>query len=377
MKHYRLLFYIIFTALINNSAHAEGFLANTIITALKGNTFISHIKPKDLLVVNSNKNCCKKHKNYSQVKQIHYYSADKYIKITIGNTTICCALNQKFYCAKNNKWIEAQYLTHDNHLVCADSSTITIDAIELINKPATVYALTVKKHHIYCIEPYKIIAHNYGEALTSAPFIIASSFSTAASAACSTIAAAFSIPAAPVLLTAGSVAGVIMAGVAIYFAQKQKQRNPTFTEIRANLLNATNGGSPKKPNKNNKNDDDHRDDDDDNNNENKEEYPNGKCKESDYHHQNSRKEKSPCAEDGQHCLNYSLPLDTIEGAARIAIEGNNFIILRQTSTEVYHSHTSSWSQLTDDAQALLRKRNLVSSKGKINKNLAKKVFKWK
>ncbi len=64
--------------------------------------------------------------------------------------------------------------------------------------------------------------------------------------------------------------------------------------------------------------------------------PYGRYEESPKHHPNTRNGigKPPC--DGQAALNRSILVD--QGPARIAIEGNRFVIFRQTSPHVFHGY---------------------------------------
>jgi len=107
----------------------------------------------------------------------------------------------------------------------------------------------------------------------------------------------------------------------------------------------------------------------DKNKTNNDEHPHGIYKDAPYHHKNARGNKSKCPNDGQHCLDYSRPT---EGKERIAIEGNNFVILKYTSPGQYHGYIVPWEQLENTIKNILIKHGFVKKSGKIIKQIIEK-----
>jgi len=96
--------------------------------------------------------------------------------------------------------------------------------------------------------------------------------------------------------------------------------------------------------------------------------PHGTYKDAGYHHERSTGFKSPCPQNGQAALDKSIRIK--EGSPhRIAVEGNKFVVLRQTSVGEFHGSLQEWKTLSDDAQQVLRKAGICNKQGKIIKLL--------
>ncbi len=205
------------------------------------------------------------------------------------------------------------------------------------------YSLSVNTSHIFCVSPYRIIAHN------GAPGIITA-----------TVTAAISIvfpPAAPIAIGSKAVISAIIAGIGCYCAYKKHQKHRTFAQLREESKNNSyNNNNPKKP-----------DDEEDLDNE----HPHGIYEEAPYHHKYSINDKSPCPENGQKCLDYSL---RVKDGLRVAIENNKFVILRQTSFRKFHGYVVSWDNVHASIRVILRKNGLVTKTGKIIKHITQKAL---
>ncbi len=135
----------------------------------------------------------------------------------------------------------------------------------------------------------------------------------------------------------------------VHFAKKAQHK------LRASSLNSSssNNYSSYYPDPNDPNND--------KNKSNNKEHPHGIYKDADYHHKNSTNRKSPCPDNGQRCLDYSIQV----GEQRIAIEGDHFVVLRLTRPGEYHGFKVSWNKLDDKLQAALIKNGFVRKTGKI------------
>jgi hypothetical protein len=92
-----------------------------------------------------------------------------------------------------------------------------------------------------------------------------------------------------------------------------------------------------------------------------------------YHHGKSSGLKSPAPVNGQQALNNSIEVQTETTTRRIAVEGDTFVVLDQTSAAnahspaKFHGHVREWGQLGDKMKAALIKIGWVNAKGKILK----------
>jgi|SRR5581483_609724 len=319
---------------LSNLVCTEGFMPDTLITIPHGFRHIEKLTTKDLVLSPSTTNS----QNYP-ITCIQKNIVNSHAIISFANTTLCSAIDQKFYSSTRKQWVQAQDLKPSEFLLCLNSSTIMVDTIEIIHASKNMFTLTIQTSHMYCVTPYKIITHNVD------PF------------SCTIGTAILSFACPPVALisiTTQAIAGTILAGISLYAAYKKHKKNKSFAQIQEELKNNnTSSPNPKKP-----------DEEDD-------EHPHGIYKDAGYHHPNSRGRKSPSPKDGQRCLDYSLPYINNQ---RIAIEGDTFIVLKQTSPGKFHGHTIEWGDILEKMQKILQRKGYVKKSGKIINQITGKTL---
>src|SRR5690606_28036249 len=234
---FSLCFLLLF--LSNKTLICEGFDSATLISTSKG------LIPIEKLQINNFLESWVDTKQYNHpITHVYRYTTNKYVKITIADLAICTAPDQQFYSISRNKWIQAKKLKPLEILMCADNTTIIVDAVELIHTSNKICSLTIETSHTYCVSPYKIIAHNFEP--VSAGWATAYLSYTYAFP-----------PLAPIAIAMQTIIG----GICGYFAYKTYKKNKTFAQITEELRGNSNSSDPKKPNDN--------DDDDEN------EHPHG------------------------------------------------------------------------------------------------------
>lgn len=323
---------------------AEGFIAGTLVHLDQKIIPIERVTVGDYVIAYGVRNV-----SIDFVTHTMRYSVDNYIKINIGDVFICAALDQKFYVLNKHQWVNADELMPLDLLLCCDGSVTCINTIEIINEPQVMHVLSVDTSHLFCVSPYGIIVHNIEPVTTGGALIVLNTLSVA----CPPIAA---ITVIGELLTFGVVS------LGIYWAHKKLQKNKDYGKnLTYNTVNSYTGGSrdPK-----------HEDDDEN-------ECPHGIYEDAGYHHQNSQGTKSSCPKDGQKCLNNSWQIDGSLNQ-RVGIEGDKFVIFKQTSVGKFHGYTMTWKDIvsggnsfTEAVRKTLLRTGLVSKTGKIIKSLIK------
>jgi hypothetical protein len=94
-------------------------------------------------------------------------------------------------------------------------------------------------------------------------------------------------------------------------------------------------------------------------------YPHGEFKPSAKHHQNSTGNISKPPVDGQSALNKSYGVK--DSKQRVAIEGDKFVVLKQTALDEYHGYTVDWQELPQKLKNALQKEKIVNESGKFLK----------
>lgn len=318
-----------------HNTYSTGFTAGTLIKTPKEFIPIENLLTNTLVVSYPNVSSSP----IQRVMNTHHYTINHGIKITIENTELTCATNQLFYSISDNQWIEAQNLQVNTLLKCYDTSFISVKKIEHIYESVTIYGLSIEENHTFYVSPHLVLAHN------SEPTIIV---------ATTALACAFP-PAAPIIIGAQAIVSFFVTGFGCYLAYKKYKKHKASTQEPQELTDQSYKNSyPQKPNN---------DDEDDN-------HPHGIYENASYHTNNGNSYKSPCPQNGQQCLDYSL---RVKDGLRVAIEDNKFVILRRTAFKKFHGYVIEWSQIHDEIQLVLRRNGYATKSGKIIKKITEKM----
>ncbi|HEV2916353.1 MAG TPA: polymorphic toxin-type HINT domain-containing protein [Candidatus Babeliales bacterium] len=326
---YRIYFNILILILYSNlQLHAEGFLAGMLIRTPAGYTTIEN------LIIGNHVVSIEHNATYTAYP-IHYiaqYYVDRYMQIYVQDTCIAVAPDQLFYLPREDLWVTAADLT-TKHIIGNADANFPITYIEIIEKPTTVYALSIAQSHTYCVSPYNIQVHNIFPAVVlglSWAFGLGSIEFTGASVGLAALGAFFGIKAC---------------------------KNKKKTDIVPTIQSAANCNGPKRPKK--KNNDDEFDD-----------HPHGTYEDAEYHHKNSNGHKSRAPKNGQQALDNSIEVGG-ESHSRVAVQDGEIVILNRTANGLYHGHVRTWGELEQGGKLgqriinTLIKQGLASRSGKI------------
>jgi hypothetical protein len=193
-----------------------------------------------------------------------------------------------------------------------------------------VYDLSLADHHTFFVGHPEVLAHNFIFVAAAAPAITW------------TIGQIFT---AVAVTTAASAIGAI----AII---KHKQRE----QSRSGYGNPDPWQDPQKP------------DDEDEDKDKGKEHPHGiyRGEDAKYHHKNSYGTKSGPPRDGQRALDNSIRVKD-SSSQRVAIEDEQFVVLRETSKGVYHGYVTTFAELSADIRQALYNGGFTTLAGKIIK----------
>ncbi len=334
--------YLLYFFICTNLLQTEGFISGTLIKTPFGYTQIDQLNIGDK-VISTNHNLVAEE---CLITYITHHTIDCCMKIGINNKYVYTAPNQKFYSYNQKKWVSAHQLQPSDLLMNWHGKCVVIDTLEIVNDKYTMYQLSVDINHTFCISPHNLIAHN-------SHFVVLNLFP-------------YVTPIITEIIQTGLAISTTFIGA--FFAQKISKkhrhnniRNETVNNSSAHSDFGGNGGSE--------------DPEDDNKNDNeKQKHPHGIYKESPAHRSKQCGRKSPSPKNGQHCLDHSLP-GKGNSTQRISIEGNNFIVLKQTSYREFHGYCVAWDELHLSLQQVLRDHQLVTKAGKIIKEAAQRIFK--
>lgn len=315
--------YILSLLACTSLLQAEGFIADTLISVQHKLVPIECLVPGKMVDYES------------YVTHVMTDVVDSYIKICIKGCVVCTTLDQKFYVYNTQKWTKSRDLLPFDLLLCRNGSTVQVDGVEIVYKRQDMYMISVNPSHIFYITSYEIIAHNI-EPVGGAAVAFLSVFCPPAGAA----------------LAALETVALGVAGIGTYWAYKKHQKRKKLAESLVEKNGSSNCGGGKDP----------REEDDE------KKYPHGIYEESPYHHRNSKKRKSRSPKNGQRALDNSFEIEGV-GRHRIALDGDEFVVLMFTSVRRFHGHVRTWEMLERPMQKTLENQGLVSSCGKIIKKV--------
>jgi hypothetical protein len=279
--------------------HAVGFVSDTLLLTSEGQQSIAVVQKGALIVGRADL--------LQKVLYTHQQEVTEYIKLSVGNETICCHEQQLFWCTNRDDWIAANQLQLGDALLTFDKQLLLIDAVEYVKQEVVMYGLSVESSHFLFVGQQGVLAHNFEPIAT-----IGCLFSFGAGVV-EFVSFTFSIGVA--------IGGAIIGGC---FSKKSKQS----IECRPVVGKQTFGG----PVFFNPNDDD------------KDKHPHGKYKGSDKHRSYQNNDASPEPKDGQKALDNSIEFNKHSGG-RVAIEEDEVVILRRTTKDEYHGYRVKWKEL--------------------------------
>lgn len=319
---------------------AEGFIAGTLVPTEQGVIPIEQVDLGDCVTA-----CIDGELFAYSVTYVTHYNVNDYVKIKIGEDYVCAAPEQKIYVI-GKQWVNVRELTLSDRLLCINGSVKCIDSLEIIHEQQKMYALSVDSSHLFCVSHHGIIVHNIEPVLTGG--------------AVAAVALSIGCPPAAAVAIIGKCIALVVVGVGVYYAHNKSQRNSQYDKcsVYNNGFGAGGGKDPK---------------DEDNN----QDCPFGVYEDAGYHHQNSYGSKSPCPQDGQKCLDNSLLIDG-NLKQRVGIEGDKFVIFKQTVSGKFHGYTITWKEIvsggnsyTEAIRKTLIRSGWVSKSGKIIKECIK------
>ena len=305
-----------------------GFCSNTIVATKTGSVPIKKITPGEIVV---SLNSDMKTDSYAIVLYTVKTTAPSVYAITTDTETICISGKQRLYDAQNDCWIYPPDIKKNTVLLAAHNKTIYVRSIEHYAIPTPMHQISLSSPHTYFVGRSQLLTHNFA-------FVIGIGFAFGGG-----------------IEFLGISIGVVIGAIGTLGLKLAKDRHSRFRvtpQINNSTPSGMPSGSPKRPKKNDAEDEDKK-------------HPNGKYKDTEYHHRNSSGRKSPAPIDGQRALDNSLAVENSE--CRVAIEGDKFVVLEKTSRELYHGHVRTWKELSMKMQQSIQGAGLTNHRGKFIK----------
>ena len=129
----------------------HGFIASTLVKTPDGYRKIQDMQCGDCITCYNNNNLVD-----GYVTHIHTCNVTEYVEIVIKDESIACSVDQQLYLPDIQQYEKASDLQLSDQL----SDGYMIQSITRIDLPVTVYTLTVKPHHNFCVSPLDVQAHN-------------------------------------------------------------------------------------------------------------------------------------------------------------------------------------------------------------------------
>lgn len=142
----------------------EGFAFGTLVKTDSCYKKIEDIRPGQIVIAYDIQ---KQELTYRKVLNVFYKHVSHYVEITLNDTTIQTAANQKIYIPCIAKYVTAEELSKSAELQTAFH--IPFSSIRLINAEADICMLTVEQDHNFFVSEQEILAHNFVPLVFIAP----------------------------------------------------------------------------------------------------------------------------------------------------------------------------------------------------------------
>ena len=157
MNAYFKITVLLFQLLLVVNVFSEGFIAGTRVKTPMGHVAIENIRVNDhVMCWDSNNKMVEK-----PVLFVGKKSVLSHAQIFLDDVCLVSGLDQKFYCASQQKWVSVLGLHKDDGLIARDNRLCTVKRIEFIDEPVELYYLLVQDIHNFCVSELEIVAHNF------------------------------------------------------------------------------------------------------------------------------------------------------------------------------------------------------------------------
>ena len=302
-----------------------GFAAGTKVKTPDGYTFIEQLQPGSIVYsITQSGDCC-----LSKVKKTTSYFLFRFVAISVGDDVIVAAPQQKFYDSEKNIWRKAKHLQETTFLLSGHKKIVTIDDIQCVDAEIEFFDIQLDDEHTFFVCTQDIVVHNFP------PFFVG-----------------FSIAFGGGVSFEGLYCGMCIAGwwlgTKLLKGGKGEKYKPSFSV--SSSPDYAGGPDPEDEDEWNK------------------KHPHGRYEESPKHHQNSLERIGKPPRDGQSALDISV--ETKNSSQRVAIQDNQFVILKRTSDGVYHGYViENFDSLTQKLKEAFYYGDLIDSikSGRIKK----------
>ncbi len=135
------------------------FSADTLIATPDGDKPISEIEVGDVILAYSE---ATEEVDIYHVSATHTQHHETTLDVTIDGETLHTTDEHPFYVIRDNEeqWVEAKHLQADDRVLAADGTLGVVEAIEIVDKPQTMYNLTVALVATYMVGDGQWVVHN-------------------------------------------------------------------------------------------------------------------------------------------------------------------------------------------------------------------------
>ncbi|MGA9530287.1 MAG: hypothetical protein WBQ73_00160 [Candidatus Babeliales bacterium] len=313
----------------------HGLAQSTLVTTPHGLIPIEQLRAGDTVIAYQDDGTLKE----TPIISINRYTTNRYYSLTNEERQICIhALpKQYFLTASSSRWIPARSFRSSSPLtaVLTDEESFICTSANKEAKPKTFFILHLPPPHTFLITEYQIVAHNELFSMTCGTALLD---------------IAFSFGGGEIIFEGIKIGLLGLLGLGFQCVSKLTDTltdTVTFQDSNKKEKNKETPDTKKKH---------------DNETCDPEECFLGEIDEAKYHHKNSKGKKSPCAKDSIKSLHESIP----DGDRhRIAIQDDDFVVIRETREGVYHTHVRPWEKLENKTKSNLIKNKITNRDGKI------------
>ncbi len=139
---------------------SDGFLAETLVKTPDGYRPIKELAVGDLVI------------SYdfdgkpiqSKIIDVQSKTVKSFARLNFGQNSLCAAVGQRFFLPEKERWIKAKNIALSSRVFAKSDEVVCAQTIELCQEECTLYAISLEKHHNFCVTKDDILVHNIAPA---------------------------------------------------------------------------------------------------------------------------------------------------------------------------------------------------------------------
>ncbi len=140
---------------------SDGFLAGTLVKTPDGYRPIEELAVGDIVISYDFDG----KQTQSKIIDVQRKTVKSFARLNFGQNSLCAAVGQRFFLPEKERWIKAKNIALSSRVFAKSDEVVCAQTIELCQEECTLYAISLEKHHNFCVTKDDILVHNIAPAV--------------------------------------------------------------------------------------------------------------------------------------------------------------------------------------------------------------------